>query len=954
MPGSTAAPVPTRVRSDARAGRPAVGRASTVIATVLAVFAMVLVGPASGAWADQPKRAVAQGVTASGGLLVDPAGRVWVSDAVQGFCRIAEATVTTPGAIEPATCLGGTAGAVQKGPRKPGAAALLDPTPTAKGSGDELALVPDAAVNSAKVVRAKWDPATTTFKYASSLTLFGGDLRPVAVSVGPDLSAYVVFERARTVVRVVDPVADQPSVQTIAFLANVGARAVAAGATEPSGRVRVYVAEASGLTSFLAPLSGGGTGAPTASYAIGSPARLLFDQATGILYAGTASATSAGADTVTRVMTKTGQVEANWATGYSRIGGLALRRDLALVADDPGLLANPVQTAKGTVWELGELLPTIVSGPTSADGTPSPDPAVTNDATPSFTIAVAGQVPLQCAFDNVNWTSCSPGVVTASPALADGPHRFGVRVGAVGTPVERAFTVDATAPAAPEIRVPANGSTIGKSVALDVVAEAGAVLRCAIDSPESVAGTVCTNGQTLTFTTAGEHVLRIIATDAAGNVGPARTSTFTVDLAAPAPVITVPSTDGQTMTSTATFEFNAGSAQGVTFRCRIDSQAFETCTSPKSYTGLTAGAHTFTVEARSAVGNTATASRGFQFVVPDTRAPVVSATPGAGTYDVGQQVSLSADEPASIFYTTDGSTPTTSSTRYTSPIVLNANVTLRFLAVDTAGNASTVVSQAYVVRPKPTSTEPHDYDGDGKIDLLALTSTGQLWLYRGNGTGGWLGWGQIASGWSGVNAVIAVGDWTGDARPDVLARASNGDLRLHRGDGAGGIGAAEVIATGWGGLSMIFSPGDWDGDGKRDLLARDASGNLMLYPGNGTGGLGNARQVGTGWNVMTSVFGPGDFDGDGSPDVIARNSSGALLLYPGDGRGGWKTSRSIGSGWNVMTAILGPGDVDGDGNRDVVARDGSGQLLLYPGDGRGGWRTVRLIGTGWGGMTVIS
>jgi hypothetical protein len=58
---------------------------------------------------------------------------------------------------------------------------------------------------------------------------------------------------------------------------------------------------------------------------------------------------------------------------------------------------------------------------------------------------------------------------------------------------------------------------------------------------------------------------------------------------------------------------------------------------------------------------------------------------------------LSASESATIYYTLDGSTPTTSSTSAAAPatIAVPSSLTLKYFAVDAAGNASSIVSQAY-------------------------------------------------------------------------------------------------------------------------------------------------------------------------------------------------------------------------------------------------------------------
>jgi hypothetical protein len=91
------------------------------------------------------------------------------------------------------------------------------------------------------------------------------------------------------------------------------------------------------------------------------------------------------------------------------------------------------------------------------------------------------------------------------------------------------------------------------------------------------------------------------ATDAAGNTDatPAFRN-WTVDTTPPHTTIhSGPS--GPTNDVTATFTFS--SEPGATFECSLDGAPFSPCTSPKTYTNLPDGHHTFDVTATDRAGN---------------------------------------------------------------------------------------------------------------------------------------------------------------------------------------------------------------------------------------------------------------------------------------------------------------------------------------------------------------
>ena len=125
----------------------------------------------------------------------------------------------------------------------------------------------------------------------------------------------------------------------------------------------------------------------------------------------------------------------------------------------------------------------------------------------------------------------------------------------------------------------------------------------------------------------------------------------------------------------------------------------ETFALSKDWT-LSSGDGTKTVYARfrNALGWSAAVVKGT--ILLDTISPTSLASPVGGTYNSAQSVTLScADGTGSgcdkIYYTLDGTTPTTASSVYTSPLNIAATSTVSYLATDKAGNPEAVKTAAY-------------------------------------------------------------------------------------------------------------------------------------------------------------------------------------------------------------------------------------------------------------------
>ena len=99
-------------------------------------------------------------------------------------------------------------------------------------------------------------------------------------------------------------------------------------------------------------------------------------------------------------------------------------------------------------------------------------------------------------------------------------------------------------------------------------------------------------------------------------------------------------------------------------------------------------------------------------------------SPAAGSFDSPQNVTISCStEDATIYYTTDGTTPTTSSTTYSSAIAVSSTTTIKAIAVKEGMSNSAVATATYTITPPCTITFNV---GNGSCDTISVT--------QGNGT----------------------------------------------------------------------------------------------------------------------------------------------------------------------------------------------------------------------------
>jgi YD repeat-containing protein len=103
--------------------------------------------------------------------------------------------------------------------------------------------------------------------------------------------------------------------------------------------------------------------------------------------------------------------------------------------------------------------------------------------------------------------------------------------------------------------------------------------------------------------------------------------------------------------------------------------------------------------------------------ISDTIPPTTTALPLGGAYNISQLVTLTCNDGTGsgcdkIYYTTDGTTPTTSSPVYSAPINISTTTALQFFAKDLVGNSGAVKTETYTISTNIVTVELKDSTGN--------------------------------------------------------------------------------------------------------------------------------------------------------------------------------------------------------------------------------------------------
>jgi len=559
----------------------------------------------------------------------------------------------------------------------------------------------------------------------------------------------------------------------------------------------------------------------------------------------------------------------------------------------------------------------------------------TNSTSATFTFTCNEQnCTFECQIDGGSWETCtSPKTYTN---LSEGSHTFSVRaIDSAGNvdsiPATYSWTIDTIPPETTMTSYPQNLTNSTSATFEFTCNEASCTFECQLNNG---GWSSCVSPKTYSGLSDGNYEFDVRAIDSAGNVDstPA-TYSWTIDTIPPETTMTS-YPQNLTNSTSATFEFTCDE-ENCTFECQIDGGSWETCTSPKTYTNLSEGSHTFSVRAIDSAGNVETTPASYSWAIdttppspPDTGKITINQNPPgqadtvsglAGAVESNAWVVIYSDggltnEIARVHANADGSFSEIS-------IGDNQYGTVYIVVQDGAGNRSSAVSVLNdIIPPDTTITSFPDNPTNSTSATFTFTST------------------EMGSTFE---CQLDGGSYSSCSSPKVYSGLSYGShtFSVRAIDSAGNIDPSPpsypwtvtAIIKLWSyttGRAVISYPslGDIDNDGKLEVVV--GSYDHKIYALNGENG--SLLWFYTTGDTVRSSPSLGDIDNDGKLEVVVGSEDYKVYALNGE-NGSLLWSYTTG---DYVLSSPSLGDIDNDGKLEVVV--GSWDHKIYALNGENG------------------
>jgi hypothetical protein len=277
------------------------------------------------------------------------------------------------------------------------------------------------------------------------------------------------------------------------------------------------------------------------------------------------------------------------------------------------------------------------------------------------------------------------------------------------------------------------------------------------------------------------------------------------------------------------------------------------------------------------------------------------------------------------------------------------------------GDGTFATAPAFATGQFPTQVVAGDFTGSGLPDLVTADSD-HIHLLPNNGDGTFASPITLANG--GFSELIAR-DFNGDGNLDLaaLTRTSQGLLvEVFLGNGDGTFRAPRISFVGSASLIPAqMVAGDFEGDGDLDLavVSNDETvghfqGLVTVLRGNGDGTfqVSDTHQVAGPFTIVTGLV-AADFNGDGNLDLVETNRDGTVNVLLGNGDGTFQEPVVLQPGVFPTSAAV--GDFNGDGIPDLAVADlNAGTVSVLLGNGDGTFQAPVSIAVGTGASSILA